>query len=115
MTAPSAYEDTYGENKVLYRRETVNGTAIYVYSNNPSDVLYNVTFTNMGAGNGNYVVSATASVKKIYEYVAPLNGVPQGSYEPVSKAYSSGQNTDSNRYGKLPSRRKNTGKRRGSR
>ncbi len=85
MTAPSAYEDTYGENKVLYRRETVNGTAIYIYSNTPTDVLYNVTFTNVGAGNGNYVVSATASVKKIYEYVAPLNGVPQGSYEPVVK------------------------------
>jgi hypothetical protein len=85
MTAPSAYQDTFSENKVLYRRENVNGTDIYIYSNNPDDTLYNVTFSNVGAGQGNYTVSATASVTKIYEYITPLNGIPQGSFEPVVK------------------------------
>ncbi|MFP9113073.1 hypothetical protein ACLI1A_03980 [Flavobacterium sp. RHBU_3] len=85
MVAPSGYVDTYSENKVLYKKETIDGIEVYVYSNNPDDELYNVTFTNVGTGLGNYVVSATASVSRIYEYVAPIAGVPQGSYEPVIK------------------------------
>jgi hypothetical protein len=83
MTASSAYVDTYSENKVLYRRILLNGAEIYQYSNNPEDVLYNVRFTLLGANLGNYILSNAAAIGRVYEYVAPINGVPQGSYEPV--------------------------------
>lgn len=85
MSAPSAYPDAYNENKVLYRRDIIAGAEIYVYSNNPDDELFNVTFTNVGTNQGNYVPSATTSITRIYEYVAPINGIPQGNYEPVTK------------------------------
>ena len=35
MQAPSAVEDTYSENKILYKKEWVDGKDIYVFSNDP--------------------------------------------------------------------------------
>ena len=85
MLAPSAYEDTYSENKVLYKKEDYNGTEIFVYSNNPDDQLYSVSFTYMGTNLGNYELASTTGIGKIYKYVEPIGDLPQGSYEPVSR------------------------------
>jgi len=83
MIAPSAYVDTFSENKVLYRKITSGGIDIYEQSSNPEEVLYNVRFTLVGNSNGNYVLTNAAAIGKIYEYVAPVGGVLQGNYEPV--------------------------------
>ena len=40
MTAPSAYADSYSDNKVLYRKTIFNSTAIFEYSNNPEDEFF---------------------------------------------------------------------------
>ncbi len=32
---------------------------------------------------GNYILSNANAISNIYEYVAPLNGLPQGNYEPI--------------------------------
>lgn len=85
MLAPSAYEDTYSENKVLYKKEEYNGTEIFVYSNNPDDQLYSVAFTYMGSNLGNYELASTSGIGKIYRFVEPIGDLPQGSYEPVSR------------------------------
>src|SRR5690606_637587 len=83
MTAPSAYLDSYSENKVLYRKITVGGVEVFEYSNDPDEELYNVRFSLVGNNLGNYILSNAAAVGRIYEYVPPVNGVPQGNYEPV--------------------------------
>ncbi|SHE62240.1 hypothetical protein SAMN05444278_103178 [Psychroflexus salarius] len=83
MFAPSATPAEYNENRILYRQENVNGEIIYVFSNNPEDELFNVRFTNVGENQGNYVVSDQEAITTIFEYVAPVNGIPQGSYEPI--------------------------------
>lgn len=83
MTAPSAYEDTYADTKILYKKVIENSVEFYEYSNNPTDVLYNVKFSLVGANSGNYVIQNTNSVERIYEYVSPVNGIPQGNYEPI--------------------------------
>nr|WP_297308308.1 hypothetical protein [uncultured Flavobacterium sp.] len=85
MMAPSAYEDTYSENKILYKKEDYNGTEIFVYSNNPDDQLYSVSFTYMGTNLGNYELVSTTGIGKIYKYVEPIGDLPQGTYEPVSR------------------------------
>lgn len=85
MLAPSIYEDTYSENKVLYKKENYNGNEIFVYSNNPEDQLYAVNFTYMGTNLGNYELANTSGIGKIYRYVEPIGNLPQGSYEPVSR------------------------------
>ncbi|OAB28225.1 hypothetical protein SAMN05444395_11287 [Flavobacterium fryxellicola] len=83
MTAPSAYVDTYSENKVLYRKTISNATEIFEYSNDAQQELFNVRFTLVGSQNGNYVLSNAATITRVYEFIAPINGIPQGNYEPI--------------------------------
>ena len=83
MVAPSAYEDTYSDTKILYKKTIVNSVEVYEYSNNSSDVLYNVKFSLVGNNLGNYSIQNNNSVERIYQYVAPINGVLQGNYEPI--------------------------------
>jgi hypothetical protein len=85
MSAPSAYQDTYSENKILYRKITVGAEDVYEYSNDENETLYNVSFIYIGENQGNYIISNNNAIGKIYEYVAPTNGVLQGNYEPVVK------------------------------
>ena len=85
MMAPSAYEDSFSENKVLYKKVQQNGFDYFEYSNNPQDTLYMVTFSLVGNNQGNYVLANSASIGKIYQFTPPLNGIPQGSYEPVTR------------------------------
>ncbi|MDD5149746.1 MAG: hypothetical protein PHC28_04610 [Flavobacterium sp.] len=83
MTAPSAYVDSYSDNKILYKKTLVNAVEIFEYSNNPQDELFNVRFSLVGNNKGNYILSNAAAISRIYEYVAPINSIPQGNYEPI--------------------------------
>ncbi|NDP26758.1 MAG: hypothetical protein GZ087_04930 [Flavobacterium sp.] len=83
MVAPSAYVDSYSDNKILYKKTLVTTEEIFEYSNNPEDVLYNVRFSQVGANKGNYILKNTATIGRIYEYIEPINTIPQGNYEPV--------------------------------
>ncbi|MBR9913268.1 MAG: DUF2460 domain-containing protein [Algicola sp.] len=83
MVAPSDTPQAYDENRILYRKELVNGEEIFVFSNNPDDELFNVRFTLVGANQGDYVLVNSNAVENIYEYVAPANGIPQGNYAPI--------------------------------
>jgi len=85
MTAPSAYSDTYSENKILYKKTMAGTVEAFEYSNNPEDELFNVKFSLIGNNLGNYILTTTTGIGKIYEYVAPVNGVPQGNYEPITR------------------------------
>jgi hypothetical protein len=85
MNAPSAYLDTYSENKILYKKVILNGIDTFEYSNNATDELYNVKFTLLGNNLGNYILVNSAAIGKIYQYVEPVLGVPQGNYEPITR------------------------------
>lgn len=84
MVAPSAYVDTFAENKILYEKITQDGLETFVRSTNPNAVLYNVRFTYIGEKQGDYDVS-NESVGRVYTYVPRLNGIKQGRYEPIIK------------------------------
>ena len=85
MNAPSAYLDSYSENKILYKKITVTGGEAFEYSNNSTDELYNVRFTLVGNNLGNYILTNSSAIGKIYQYVAPIAGIPQGNYEPITR------------------------------
>ena len=84
---PGAERDSFDINKILYvfRDTLVNGSTyrIYVYSTSADDELYTLSFSEVGISRGNYIPSFNAANGKVYQWIAPLNGVPQGSYEPV--------------------------------
>lgn len=83
MVAPSAYLDSYSDNKILYKKTVVNAVEVFEYSNNPDDILYNVRFSQVAANKGNYILKNSAAIGRIYEYIEPINGIPQGNYEPI--------------------------------
>lgn len=84
---PNASLDTFAADKILYAKIYVNnGSAVdsfYQYSTNPDSAMYNLSFANVGQGKGNYVPDLNGANGKVYKYVAPVNGVKQGSYEPA--------------------------------
>ncbi len=84
---PSAVRDSFDVNKILYvQRDTIvngNGYRAYVYSTNDQQELYTLSFSEVGINRGHYIPSFNAANGKVYQWVAPVNGVPQGNYEPV--------------------------------
>ncbi|HBK82086.1 MAG TPA: hypothetical protein DDZ41_00565, partial [Flavobacterium sp.] len=83
MIAPSAYGDTFSENKILYKKVLIMGEEVFEYSTNPEDELYNVRFSFVGNNLGNYILANNQAIGKIYQYVAPILGISQGNFEPT--------------------------------
>ena len=44
--------------------------------------MYSVNFSNVGDNQGDYILLTNNAIDNIYEYVSPVNGVKQGSYDP---------------------------------
>ena len=84
---PNALPDTFSVSKILYKKidTTYNGItdSIYVYSVNKSDQLYNLSFTNVGSQKGNYTLQTGNVNGRVFNWVQPVNGIPQGDWEPV--------------------------------
>lgn len=87
MIAESAIPDTFSENKVLYRRIEINGVAVFEFSTDPDEELFTVRFSNVGENQGDYVISSTNTLQRTFEYVPPVNGVPQGSFAPQVRLF----------------------------
>lgn len=78
----------YNAKRVQYKLTdtTVNSVtydSILVYSTNPNNAFYRAGFALVGENNGNYIQLASSANGRVFQWVAPINGIPQGSYEPV--------------------------------
>ena len=78
----------YSPDLLLYRKvESFTGdgneTIYYEFSTNPAEAFYQLSFADVGAGNGNYILKEYIGQGKVYEYREPVNGQPQGRFEPV--------------------------------
>ncbi|WP_299047223.1 hypothetical protein [uncultured Polaribacter sp.] len=79
MIAESAFEDTFDENKILYRKVFQGSVEVFEFSENPEDELFFVTFTNVGQNNGDYVLDRSTAIGNIFTYA----GVNQGNFSPI--------------------------------
>ncbi len=86
--APSAVPDEFSENRILYTREIINGEEAFVFSQDSAAELFTVRFTLVGQGNGDYRLVDDQAISNIYEYVPPIDGVPQGEYAPLVRLFS---------------------------
>ena len=79
----------FTQELVLYRKTVAFDAQsgpfeIFQFSTNPDSAFFNVQFSEVGQGNGNYVLLNTTANGRIYEWVSPVNGQAQGNFEPVS-------------------------------
>ncbi len=79
----------FNTSEILYARidtmVSLQTYSVYYYSTNPDSAHFRVGFANVGAGKGNYNTVNTTANGRVYQWVAPLNGIPQGSYDPIIK------------------------------
>ncbi|MCL5126963.1 hypothetical protein [Algibacter sp. L4_22] len=81
MVAPSEIQEALNENRILYKKELIDGAEVFVFSNSEDDELYRVTFSQIGDNLGDYILSSSNAINNIYEYV----GVLQGNYAPITQ------------------------------
>ncbi|GAB4132298.1 MAG: hypothetical protein Fur0041_03480 [Bacteroidia bacterium] len=73
---------------VLYKKidtlvNTVIYNDVYVYSIDPDSAHYRCSFSFVGPNKGNYIQVSASANGKVYRWVAPVNNIPQGQYEPI--------------------------------
>lgn len=59
--------------------------SVFVYSTNPEAGFYRISFSLVGENNGNYIKGISAANGRVYEWLAPIDGVPQGNYAPLKQ------------------------------
>lgn len=70
------------DNQVTYKMiDSLGIDSVLVYSVNPDSAVYKASFTKVGMGKGNYIFDRFTAVGKVYQWVAPVGGLPQGDYE----------------------------------
>lgn len=85
---PYSTIDTFSTGRIMYKKiDTVyNGgdhDSVFVYSTSADSAHYTLSFIEVGANNGNYIPDLNGANGKVYRWVAPVNGVKQGYYEPA--------------------------------
>jgi hypothetical protein len=71
----------YIDNQVLYKLvDSLGYDSVLVYSVSPESALYRAVFELVGSNMGNYVFSNFNALGRVYKWVAPVAGIPQGNY-----------------------------------
>jgi hypothetical protein len=84
---PNVDSITFSSDYVMYlQKDTIVNTVsykIFEYSTDESKATYKVGFNLVGNNKGNYVQIASAANGRVFKWIAPVNNIPQGNFEPV--------------------------------
>ncbi|OYU96282.1 MAG: hypothetical protein CFE21_07730 [Bacteroidetes bacterium B1(2017)] len=75
----------FDSKKILYRKiDSLGFQNIYVHTIDPTSdtVFYELRFSFVGTNKGNYKQGASSSNGRVFQWIEPINGVPQGDFEP---------------------------------
>jgi hypothetical protein len=80
--------DTFSAGRILYKLvDTVVAgiryDSVFIYSIDPDSARYVLSFSYIGPGRGDYVLSSKAANGRVYDWVPRADGRPQGDYAPV--------------------------------
>lgn len=86
--APAVDSVGFRNDLVLYAKKDtmvneVHYPSVYYYSVNPDSAIYQLSFSFVGQNKGNYIQTASVVNGRVFKWVAPINGIPQGNYEPL--------------------------------
>ncbi|MBN8702288.1 MAG: hypothetical protein J0M08_04435 [Bacteroidetes bacterium] len=80
----------FNNSEVFYeKKDSVIGSqlfnAVYVYSTNSEKAKYRLTFSFVGAGNGNYEQIQSSANGRVFRWIMPdtITGLRRGSFEPI--------------------------------
>ncbi len=81
---------SFNENVNMYKKVDSLGYEVFVYSINPDSAKYQIVFSEVTEGNGDYIITDYNALGKVFEWVAPdtipfIGIVRQGNYQPVKK------------------------------
>jgi hypothetical protein len=88
---PSERKTAFVASRILYRKiDTLGYANVYVFTQdkNSDSVFYELQFALVGQGKGNYIQARTDANGRVFQWVAPVGGVRQGNYEPVTQLIS---------------------------
>ncbi len=85
---PYAAYDSFSVSRIMYKKiDTVYGSgshdSIYVFSTSPDSARYILVFSEVGLNKGNYIPLFSSANGQVFQWIAPVDGIPQGSYEPA--------------------------------
>ncbi len=80
---PSIDSVAFTTDRPLYKKVDSPGAVIFVYSASPDSAHFSVNFSFVGSGKGNYVIANNLVNGRVYRWIAPVNGILQGDYEPI--------------------------------
>lgn len=74
----------YFPNQIQYKLiDSLGYDSVLVFSNNPDSAKYNAFFIQVGSNQGDYILDQQIAFGKIYKWVAPVAGIPQGNFIPA--------------------------------
>ncbi len=85
---PGIQDTVFNHTQVLYRKmDTINAAlgvndTIFVYSTDSTKAHYNLSFSQVNQGQGDYIQIASAANGRVFQWVAPVSGVHKGNYVP---------------------------------
>lgn len=80
----SSREVDFSADRVLYKKVPgPDGDSIFVFSTHPDSARFQVSFSNVGQGNGDYIEIPSNANGRVFEYASRSNGLSQGNYAPV--------------------------------
>lgn len=83
---PSFSQRAFSKDRILYNKiDTAGYKDVFVHATDEERKTYEVSFSNVGQGEGNYIKAASKANGQVYKWLKPKNGQPRGNYEPVKK------------------------------
>jgi hypothetical protein len=84
----SAREAEFNPDAILYALvdtvdQDMNPVQVYKYSQQSELTLFRVSFSEVGHGKGDYLLTNSTANGRIYAWVSPENNVPQGNFTPM--------------------------------
>jgi len=74
----------YFANQIQYKMiDSLGFDSVLVFTNNPDSARFNAFFIQVGDNKGNYIFDQQIALGKIYKWVSPINGIPQGNFVPA--------------------------------
>lgn len=78
------FPSAFSEGILSYElKDSLGFDSVLVFSVDTTKQLYQASFTFVGQNKGNYQLSQSQANGRVFKWVAPSNGIAQGSYSPI--------------------------------